>query len=218
MAGRAERVVDWLWFAAWGVASSLWCLTAAGQLGATYDEPVYLERGLEHWRTGSYKGLLRLGTMPLPVDVETLPLYLYERWRGEPFDITTDFGVLLPWARAGTLVFWWLLLLYVFLAGRQLAGPWGGRLAVAFLAAEPSFLAHASLATTDIAVTACLVALVYHYRLGRDAGWWRRVGLPTLWMAAAILAKASGLVFGPLCLLAVELERIINQEQPASTE
>jgi hypothetical protein len=202
---------DWFWFLAWALASSLWCWTAARQLGATFDEPVYIARGLEHWRTGSYQGLMQLGTMPLAIDLDTLPIYIWERWQGIRFDPVHDLDRLLPWARRGTLVFWWLLLFYGRLAGRQLAGPWGGRLAVALLACEPSLLAHASLATTDLAVTACLLAMVYHYRTEREAGWVRRVALPALWFAATLLAKASGLVFGPLCLLVVEWEYFLSR-------
>jgi hypothetical protein len=187
--------------------SALWCLTAARQLSATYDEPVYLTCGLERWRTGSTAGLMRLGTMPLPVDVQTLPLYLAERWRGEPFDVSRDFSLLLPWARAMTLLFWGLLLGYAWRLARGLAGPWAGRLAVALLAFEPSLLGHAALATTDIAVAACLLAFVYHFRVHREAGWWKRVAWPALWCALATLAKASGLIFAGLCMLALEWER-----------
>jgi hypothetical protein len=204
--GKWARLADWAWFVAFAGLSSVWCVTAARQLGPTFDEPLYLARGLECWRTGSHAGLMKLGTMPLPVDLATLPLYLWESWQGVRLDPEKDLDRLLPWARAGTLVFWWLLLVYGRLAGRSLAGPWGGRLAVALLACEPSLLAHAALATTDVAVSACLLALVYHFRTGRDAGWLRRVGWPAFWFAAAVLAKASGLVFGPLCLAVVELE------------
>jgi hypothetical protein len=185
-------------------------MTAAGKLSATFDEPIYVARGLDHWRTGSHAGLIQLGTMPLPPDVQTLPLYLVERWRGTPFDAAVDFERLLPWARAGTLLFWWLLLIHAWLAGRSLAGPWGGRLAVALLSCEPTLLAHAGLATTDLAITACLLALVYHFRVNREARWLGRVGWPACWFAAALLAKASGLVFGPLCLVVVEAERILS--------
>jgi hypothetical protein len=199
---------DWLWFLAFAVASSAWCLTAAAEIGATFDEPVYVERGLQGWRSGSRSGLIRLGTMPLPPDLDTLPLYLWERWHGVTFDPVRDLPELLPWARACTLVFWWLLLVYARLAGRSLAGPWGGRLAVALLACEPSLLAHASLATTDLAITACVLAFVYHFRAGRAGGWFRRVGLPAFWFGACLLAKASGLVYGPLCMFVVEAERL----------
>jgi hypothetical protein len=209
MAGTRERatVWDWVWVLAFGVASSIYCLKASAHLSAVFDEPTYLNRGLERWRSGECKGLMRLGTMPLPVDVQTLPLYVWERWRGQPFDVSRDFERLLPVARSATLLFWWVLLIHGWLGGRHLAGRWGGRLAVALLACEPSFLAHATLATTDLAASACLLGLVYHFRVGRDAGWFRRLAVPTVWFAAAVLAKASGLVFGPICLLAVEAER-----------
>ena len=198
---------DAAWFLFCAAVSSAWCLTAASQLSATFDEPTYLQCGLERWRSGSTAGLMRLGTMPLPIDVETLPLALWERWRGAPLDPVGRLHQLLPWARASALVFWWLLLFYAGRAARSLGGPWAGRLAVALLACEPMFLANAALSTTDIAVAACLLALVYHFRAGRDGPWRRRVGWPALWFAAAVLAKASGLVFGGLCLVVVEAER-----------
>lgn len=205
---RWESIADWLWFLVCGILSSLWCVTAAGQLSATFDEPIYVRRGLEHWHRGSYQPLMQLGTMPLPVDAQTFPLFLWEKWRGAPFDPVTDFQRLLPPARTMTLLFWWLLLAYGRLAGRALAGPWAGRLAVGLLACEPSFLAHAGLATTDLSISACLLALVYHFRTGREAGWFHRLALPAFWFAAALLAKASAIVYGPLFLLAVEVERL----------
>ena len=81
---RGGRWHNLLWLLACGALSSAWCLTAGRQLGATFDEPVYITRGLEGWQTGSHHGLLRLGTMPLPADVQTFPLYVAERWRGTP--------------------------------------------------------------------------------------------------------------------------------------
>jgi hypothetical protein len=202
---------DVLWLLCWGLVSSAWCLSAAARLGPTFDEPIYLARGLEHWRTGSAYPLLRLGTMPLPADVQTLPLYLAERWNGVPWDLGQDFELLLPWFRGGTLLFWWLLLVHAWLVGRQIAGPWGGGLIVALLACEPNLLGHACLGTTDIPLTACLLAFVYHYRNGRESGWLRRVGLPAVLFAATVLAKASGLVFAPICMLAVEVERLLRR-------
>src|SRR5688572_16015220 len=109
---RREQILDGLWFLTWALLSSLWCVTAARQLGATFDEPFYLTSGLDFWRTGSHHALMKKGTMPLPMDCQTLPLFLWERWRGTPFDLTTDVPRLLPWARAVTLAFWWLLLWY----------------------------------------------------------------------------------------------------------
>jgi hypothetical protein len=214
MSGRrvgAFRVWDGMWLAGWVAASSLWCVTASQRLGATFDEPFYVHAGLEAWRTGSHRALLKKGTMPLPADVQTLPLYVRERWHGERFDTPTRFAESLAWARAMTLPFWWLLLWYGMRAGRDIAGAWGGRLVVALLACEPSLLAHASLATADVAVATGVLMLAYHFRVGRSATWPRRVGIPVLCYAAALLAKASALLIGPLCLLVIELERVWRQ-------
>src|SRR5262249_53617902 len=175
------------------------------------DEPAYVRCGLERWRTGSYAAFMSMGTMPLAADVQILPLYLRERAKGVPYN-PDDLDHLLPRARAATLLFWWLLLGYGWLAGRRLAGPWGGRLAVALLACEPTLLAHAALATTDIPLAACLLALTYHFRIGRESRWPLRVGVPALWFALALLAKASALVFGPFLLMVIEVERLLRRE------
>ena len=206
-----QQWADALWFLAWALGSSAWCLTAAAQLGPTFDEPIYFQRGIQGWRDFSHQGLLTLGTMPLPIDMQSLPLYLWETAQGTPIDLQNDIDSMLFWMRAGNLVFWLLLLWYGRQIGRLLAGPWGGRLAVALLACEPSLLAHAALATTDIAISAdVLVALLYHFRAGREAGWFRRVALPAVWFGLAILAKASAVVYGPICLAIIELERLVR--------
>jgi Dolichyl-phosphate-mannose-protein mannosyltransferase len=209
---RAIRLFDLIWLLAWGALSSVWCLTAARELGGTFDEPVYLSCGLEHWRTGSCASLMRLGTMPLPVDIVTLPLSVYERWQGVRLDPLRDWDMVLPWARSATLFFWWLLLIHAWLAARSLSGPWAGRLVVALLACEPSILSHAGLATTDIAITACLLALVYYFRTGRDKPWLRRVLLPAFWFGLALLTKASALVYAPVFLLSAGLEHLVRTQ------
>jgi hypothetical protein len=197
------RLFNGTWLLLWAVAGSVWCVSASSRLSPTFDEPTYVRLGLESWRTGSSGRLLDLGTMPLPTHLDTLPLYLAERWRGQPFDPEGDLDRLLPVARLGTLPFFWLLLLYGWLTARQVAGDWGGRLAVVLLACDPNLLAHAALATSDVPVTACLLALLYHFHKGRGAGWWRRVGLPACWFAVAVLCKASGMMFGVVGMLAI---------------
>ena len=218
MSKRPGRLFILIWFISWAVGSSVWCLTAAHKLGATFDEPFYLTSGLHRWHTGSYRPLMRAGTMPLPIDVETLPVALLEWRQGSRFDLESDCSRILPLARAGTLVFWWLLLIYAWRLGRLLGGDWGARLSVAAIAIEPSFLAHAALATTDIAVTACLVAFVFHFRQGREQPWLKRIGLPAVWLGAAILSKASGLIFGPICMLAVEIDRWRQNRQGPNSQ
>src|SRR5262249_60421880 len=104
---RWLRSADGLWFLGWAAASSVWCLTAAARLGPTFDEPTYFERGLEAWRTHSHYGLLQLGTMPLPMDLHTLLLYLWERAHGVTLDPQEDLAQGLFWMRAPNLLFWW---------------------------------------------------------------------------------------------------------------
>jgi hypothetical protein len=209
---RWPAVVDWSWFLIWVLFSTVWCITVAAEIGATFDEPLDLNNGLDFWRYGSHDELLRVGAMPLPMDLASLPGYLWERTTGE----TVDFNKGAPyeqlfWARMPILLFWWLLLWYGRLIGRSLGGPWAGRVAVALLAVEPTLLAHACLATKDMAITACLAAFVYHYRNGRDGPWLQRIGWPALWFALTLLSKASGIVFCPLCMLAVEAERLYRR-------
>jgi hypothetical protein len=211
-----SRLVEGGWLLFWMAVSSVWCVSASAQLGATYDEPCYLKYGIEKWHSGSSRRLLELGTMPLPCHVQNLPVYVWEMWRGEAFEPVGDLARILPVARLGTLPFWWVLLVYSWLIGRRLGGVWGGRLAVALVACEPNLLAHASLATTDLPVTACLVAFFYHFRYGRDCGWQERVLLPSLWFAFAILSKASGFVFGGIGMLAIEFDHRLATETTAT--
>ncbi len=215
----ATRTGAWLVLLLLGLGSTWYCVGTARRIGATYHGAThYVAGGLDRWRTGQVSGLMRLGTMPLPVDVCTLSVYGWERWRAHPFDLESnerarasrlgDLHEVLPTARAGTLVFWWVLLVYGWLAGRHIAGPWGGALAMAFLAVEPCLLAHASLATTDLAASATLLALLYHFAVGRRGEWRRRVLVPGAWFGIALASKASALVFGPVGLAAVGVHRL----------
>jgi len=204
----ASRWFDRGWLLLWGVISSIWCITAAGQLSATFDEPHYLKCGLHSWRTGSYHPLLRAGTMPLPSDVQLLPAWAIEQFRDRPFNLDEDFGTVLAIARAGNLVFWWLLLYFTWRLAIRFGGPWAGRLAVPFVACDPNFLAHAALATTDIAVSACLLMFTEFYMAGRNGNWKQRVLLPAICFALAVLAKASALAFGVIIMGMIELHRL----------
>lgn len=207
----AGRWIDALWLVTVGVLSSAWCLTAAPRLSATFDEPFYVQSGLTAWRTGTTKPLMSAGTMPLPIDVHSLPLYLWERAEGVTFDPMTDLTRLLPVARAANLVFWWLLLVYAMRLGRTFGGPWAGRIACGLIAADPNFLAHAALATTDIAVTATTLMAVFHFHAGRGLGWKWRVLVPGLCYGLAVLSKASAMAFVPMSFVVLGLHRHFTQ-------
>ncbi|MCC6417626.1 MAG: hypothetical protein IT429_05195 [Gemmataceae bacterium] len=218
MAERADWVSrKWLlvWFLVCAAASSAWCVAAGARLGPTWDEPFYLEAGLRAWHQLNPRELLQAGCMPLPPAVETLPLLVGETLRGRPINLDAEFDTWLPVARVGTLVFWWVLLASGCWLARRWGGPTAAALAVAFLAAEPILLGHASLVTTDLALAACLLLSLAVFEAGRDRGWLRRVLLPAGVAGLALLAKVSALVFGPVCLAVVELGHLLR---PASTE
>ena len=118
-----------------------------------------------------------------------------------------DLSRVLPIARAANLAFWWALLIAGSILARRLGGEAAAATAVAFLAFEPSLLAHAALATTDIAVAACLLAFAIAWTgdarpVRRAAHAW---ALPGVWFGLALLCKASALTFAPLIMLASAL-------------
>lgn len=205
---RAERLADALVLVAAFAFAAFYARATAARIGPTFDETTYVAEGLAVFRTGSHAGLLRLGTMPLPVDVATFPAAIAERVAGARFDPREDLDVLLPLSRAGALPFLALLLAAAMRLGRRCGGAWGGRLAALLVAAEPTVLAHGALATTDVAASALLLGQVEAFLAGRGGSVTRRIGLPGLWAAGALLAKASAVAFGPLLLLAAEAHRL----------
>jgi hypothetical protein len=189
---------DALWLAALAGWSAAWCLSAAPRVGVTFDEPFYLGAGWAHATAAAN------GVMPLPLDALPLPLRLHELRTGETLDADGRLA-LLNRARAVTLGWLWLLIFSAWRLGRAAGGSWAGRVAAGLIAADPNFLAHAALATTDIAASAALVAFARAVYAGRDGGWWRRVVLPGLWFGVAALCKLSGLLYGGVLLVALEV-------------
>jgi hypothetical protein len=211
-----KRAAEWLWLVPWCILGSLWCFSSAARVGPTFDEPFYLEEGLKTWRTGKPGGLLQKGTMPLPVLVTTAPVRVWELLRGKPVDLANEFHDALAVARPATLVFWWLLIVYGSLLAHRVGGPWAAWISVPLLACEPNLLANAALATTDIALSACLLVFIYHYQAGRDGPWAWRVGLPAVLYGVAVLAKASALVFGVLVMVTLEVLRATEKSAPGN--
>ena len=186
------------------LATTLWIIGSSQRLSATFDEPVYLQCGLNCWSHHTHKPLMRLGTMPLPVDVETFPLHLWHWWHQTTPNWDNDFGWMLTVARTTALLFWWNLLLQCWRLGMLVSGPWCGFWVMTAVALEPNLMGHAALATTDIAVTGCLLATLVEYLRYRQSPsrllWWK----VALWWALSLFAKASALVFVPLLILSAE--------------
>jgi hypothetical protein len=153
------------------------------------DEPFYVRAGLESWRTGSNRALMKAGTMPLPVDVQNIPIYLCEQIRGEPFDTTRDFHTILPYAEYESRVL--VVAAHYGSFSPSIRRAWAG--GSRYSCSEPGLLAHACLAT-DIAATAMVLAFAFHYERGREGKWVRRGLLPgpySDWHGAKVSALCS---------------------------
>ena len=212
---RARWWVDAIWLLLLAVWSGAWCLSAAPDLGLTYDETFYIDAGLESWHgwtrdDGKRKGFDHhttaiTGVMPLPIDAITLPLFVHEQHVGAKLANQQAKLERLRWVRAVTLGWLWLLVLCGWRLGHAVGGPCAGRIAAGLLATDPNFLGHASLATTDIAACAALMAFARAVYAGRGGGWWKRLLLPGLWFGVAALCKISALLYGGLILVTLEV-------------
>ena len=114
-------------------------------------------------------------------------------------------------ARAGNLPFYLLGMFVVFAWTRRIAGDAAGVIAAALFAALPPLLAHAGLATTDMAAAATTIAALYAFALWLDAPSWRRAIVLGIAIAAGMLSKFSFLLLFPLgatILAAFQFRRI----------
>lgn len=97
-----------------------------------------------------------------------------------------------------------LLLALTFRWASELAGWWGGMWAAILMVWDPTMIAHAQLATTDVGVTLFIFATVYlFWKMVRRPTWCRLVATGLL-VGLTMAAKHSGIVSLPLVgLLAV---------------
>jgi hypothetical protein len=124
------------------------------------------------------------------------------------------YGKALTLARIGILPFFILACACVWLWSRRLMDDWSALVPLFLFTNMPPVLAHAGLATTDMAVTAGVCAAVYAFILWQDAPHLARSIVLGLAMAAAVLAKFSALLFVPCCLIGLLLLRAAAQREP----
>ena len=104
-----------------------------------------------------------------------------------------------------------LLGLLVWRVARRLYGPTGGVLALGFYAFLPEALAHAGLATMDLATGLSWFASVYAFwmfaRTGRWGWWWAVAGA----VSFAFLVRFTALLLGPV-LLAIAMLAVVQRQ------
>jgi 4-amino-4-deoxy-L-arabinose transferase-like glycosyltransferase len=123
------------------------------------------------------------------------------------------YSVALTLARLGTLPFFILATVCVWLWGRHLLGEVGALIAVLIFTNTPTVLAHSGIATTDMAVAAGILFSLYRFHRWLEAPTARRSVLLGLAGAMAVLAKFSALLVVPLCGLAILIAYCIQKRQ-----
>ena len=183
----------------------------------TFDEILHLTGGYSYWLTNDFRlhpqnGILpqRWATLPLLFGDVKFPELTQPAWWGSSagqmgdqffYEQGNDVQSMLWWARFMILLFSGLLGWLIFLWSRHLFGNAGGLISLAVYSFSPTVLAHARLATSDMAVmlgfTASLGCLwiVMH-----------RVSISTVLTSGAVLGlliatKMSAVVIFPVGLV-----------------
>jgi hypothetical protein len=110
-------------------------------------------------------------------------------------------------ARLGVLPFFLLAALVVFAWARRIAGAAAAVCAVLLFTTLPPVLAHAGIATTDMAVTATIALAAYCLTLWLDQPTRARSLLLGLTLGLALISKLSALLFLPAAAVAIALCR-----------
>ena len=106
-------------------------------------------------------------------------------------------GRTLALMRLGILPFFWLACGVVYFWCRHYFGGWVALLGVAVFTFEPSVLAHAGIACTDMALAATVGAAFLTLVLWAESPSWKRAALLGLATALAVLSKFTALLYLP---------------------
>lgn len=184
--------------------------------GVTGDEIAHLTAGRAYWEN-DYRLQPENGNLPqrwaaLPATLAGAPLPPRDQFEWSTSDVWVlghrylfklhnDPAWLLSSARAMNVAWSLATALLVFLLARRLFGDTGGLVALVFCCADPTFLAHGALATSDMCMTAFFLAAV-------SAWWWHsarwdfRSGVVSaLVLGFACVAKFSAVLLGPMFVL-----------------
>ncbi len=179
----------------------------------TVDEPGHIAAGMEWLDRRTYT--FEPQHPPLARVMTALGPYLAgERSHGnremprEGFEILNarnDYDHILALARTGILPFFWIACLVVYFWGRRCFDSITGLMAVLLFTQLPGILAHSSLATTDMALTAFVGAALYGTLAWFESPTLGRALVGGGCLGLAVLCKFSTFAFVPAALLTVGL-------------
>ncbi len=204
-----------LWLAI-ALLLAYWILavSASPRMGVTADEILHLTAGYSYWEQNDYRlqpenGTLAMRAAALPLlamDLKFPPLDS-ENWKhsfvpdigreffyglGNPLDRMMLAG------RAMIALFGVFTLWLVWRWSRRLFGETAGLVSLALAAFCPALLAHGGLVTSDMALTACLLAAVTTFWRVIHVVTWGRIIATVIAGGAVLLAKMSGVLVAPM--------------------
>jgi hypothetical protein len=200
-----------------GVLACLLVLVASARIASTYtvfnhttDEPAHIACGMQWLDRHVYlyepqhpplaRVAAALGPYLLGIRSQDTPGTGLEQESLEGAKILyrgNRYGLTLAMARLGTLPFFWLACLVVYAWGKRSYGAAAAVIALFFFSFLPPILAHAGLATTDMALTAFVGAAFLTGLRWAESPTWKRGLLFGAATGLAAVSKFSSLVFFP---------------------
>lgn len=210
---RARPVMPWT---AVALLAAYWILavSASPRMGVTADEILHLTAGYSYWEYNDYRlqpenGTLAMRASALPLLAMDLkfPVLDTENWKhsfvpdiGREFfyGLGNPLDRMLLAGRAMTALFGVFTLWLVWRWSSRLFGATAGLVSLALAAFCPALLAHGGLVTSDMALTACLLAAVTAFWRVIHVVTWGRLAATVLAGGAVLLAKMSGVLAAPM--------------------
>lgn len=164
-------------------------------LTQTYDEGFHIACGLEWWERKQYTherqhpplGRIAIGALPHLMGVRDVPGLAPIETGNAILGTGPDYFWRLALARAGTLPFYLMFCISLWLWAKMRGGPDAG-LATLFIASQlPPVLGHSGVATVDMAAVATLALALWRFDVWLESSSWR---------SAAWLGVAAGLCLG----------------------
>ena len=180
-------------------------------IAQTSDETPNIACGMQYLDLGRYDygafhpPLARLAIALGPYLYGARAQKLSDRWKEGNAVLASAprYGKALTLARLGILPFWVLACTVVWLWGRKLLGDWGALAPVFVFTNIPPVLAHAGVATMDMAIGAGICTALFAYTLWLEEGTLRRAIFFGMGLALALLSKFSAVLLLPVCILAI---------------
>jgi hypothetical protein len=206
------------------LTATLLIVTTYPVFSQTYDEGAHLAAGMEWLDRGSYS--YDLVNPPLPRVAIALGPYLAGARSQGNASIWDEGNTLLEYqdhyqrtltlARLGILPFFWLACFVLWHFASRAYGQWHAALAVLLFAFSPPILAHASLAATDMAVTATFIlALVCFWNFLQQPKP-SSAAFAGATMALAILSKLSAVPYLGISCTALYVYALIEKRHTPS--